>query len=201
MRSILFATVMTLMSGAIFAAEFRLGVVDFQQCLNGVEEGKAAKAKLKKEYDLKMKEIESKQKEFETKKAKFDKLQGEIQELQKQMQSGLLKPEGQEKGRKLETEFRKQLEEITELDQTIQKTKMQYQKEMADKEGKETEAILTKLKGIVSDIGRKDGLTMVLEASASGLVYAADPVMLTEKVIQKYNSLHTGGSSESKEKK
>jgi len=78
---------------------------------------------------------------------------------------------------------------------------MQYQKEMSEKEGKETESILVKLKEIVSDIGRKDGLTMVLEASASGLVYAADPVMLTEKVIQKYNSLHKGGSTDSKEKK
>ncbi|MBN8555659.1 MAG: OmpH family outer membrane protein [Deltaproteobacteria bacterium] len=187
-----------LAASAVSAADFKLGVVDFQQALNGVEEGKAAKAKLKNEYESKMKVVEAKQKDFDAKKAKFDKLQAEIAELQKQAQSGLLKADGQEKGRKLEGEFRKQLEEITELDQTIQKTRMQYQKEMGEKEAKETDVILTKLKAIVADIGRKDGLSMVLEASASGLVYASDPVMLTEKVIQKYNSTHKGGDTKEK---
>jgi len=160
------------------AGGLKLAVVDFQKALNSVEEGKSAKAKLKKEF-------EDKQKDLDARKVKLDKLQTEIEGLQKQMQSGLLKPEQQapimEKGRKLETDFRKQLEEFTDLGK-------KHQQEIGEKEMKATQEILGRLKQIVQDIGRQEAFNLVLEQNASGLVYASSYTDVTEKLIQKYNS-------------
>jgi len=155
----------------------KLAIVDFQKALNSVEEGKAAKAKLKKEFD-------DKQKDLDARKTRLDKLQTEIEGLQKQMQSGLLKPEQTtqivEKGRKLEGDFRKQLEEFTDLGR-------KHQQEIGEKEMKATQEILTRLRAIVQDIGRTDGFNLVMEQN-SGLVYASSYTDVTEKLIQKYNS-------------
>ncbi len=160
------------------AAPFKLAIVDFQKALNSVEEGKAAKAKLKKEFD-------DKQKDLDARKVRLDKLQGEIEGLQKQMQSGLLKQDQQaqiiDKGRKLEGDFRKQLEEFTDLGK-------KHQQEIGEKEMKATQDILGRLKGLVQDIGRQEAFTLVLEQSASGLVYASTYTDVTEKLIQAYNS-------------
>lgn len=158
------------------AAEFRLGVVDFQKALNSVDEGKNAKEKLKKEF-------EEKQKDIEGRKTKLDKLQTEIGELQKQAQSGIVKPEVMEKGRKLEGDFQKQFEEYSKLVQ-------QHQKDISEKEAKATSDILGKLRDLVVEIGRAGGYTMVLEANESGLLYASAPTDLTEQLIQKYNTTH-----------
>lgn len=162
--------------GQAKTGEFRLGIVDFQKALNGVEEGKKAKERLKKEFDEKAKDIEAR-------KGKLDKLQAEITELQKQAQSGIVKPEVMEKGRKLEGDFQKQFEEYTKLVQ-------QHQKDISEKEAKATSDIIGKLRDIVVDLGRSGGYTMVVEANESGLIYASAPTDLTEQAIQKYNSTH-----------
>lgn len=154
-------------------AEFRMGVVDFQQALNGVEEGKKAKAKLKKEF-------EGKQKDIEKRKADLEKRQKVLEDYQGKAASGLLKPEKMEEGRKLEAEFRKKFEEYTKLVQDSQKN-------ISQKEMDATRGILQKLRDMVVDLGRKEGFSMVLEKNESGLLYAASYTDLTEKLIQTYN--------------
>lgn len=173
-KKIIVSLLAMIIAAPLSAADFKLGVVDFQKSLNGVEEGKAAKERLKKEF-------EQKQKDLDGRKGKLDKLQTEITDLQKQLQSGVLKPEAREKGVKLETEFRKQLEEYTQLVQ-------QHQRDISEKEAKATQEIIGKLKNLVVEIGRADGYNMVMEANESGLVYASQYTDLTEKLIQRYNS-------------
>lgn len=181
--------ILTLVFGLVSATSFaadtsapaaggmKLAVVDFQKALNSVEEGKAAKEKLKKEF-------EEKQKQLDSRKKNLDKLQSELEGLQKQMQSGLLKPEQTtqiaEKGRKLEMDFRKQLEEFTDMGK-------KHQQEISEKEMKATQEILSRLKTLVQEIGRTESFTLVLEQNASGLVYASSYTDVTEKLIQKYN--------------
>ncbi len=156
--------------------DFKLAVVDFQAALNGVEEGKQAKSKLKQEFDVK-------QKDLEKRKTSLDKLQTEIASLQSQMQSGVLKPEAIEKGKKMEADFKKQLEEYSELLQSSQK-------DISEKEMKATQEIISKLRNLVIELGRNEGYSMVLEKNESGLIYAASYTDLTEKLIQKYNATH-----------
>ena len=168
----------------VFAADFKLGYVDFQRALNSVEEGKTAKTKLQKEF-------EAKQKEIEAKKAKLDALQKEITDLQQKAQSGLLKEADQVKGRKLEQDFQKGFQEYSQVVQ-------QHQKDISEKEANATGDILRKLRSQIEDISRQGGYTVVLEKNEAGLVYAAEATDLTEKLIQKYNSTYKGGSSDKK---
>ena len=53
-------------------AQQKVGVVDLQRAMNEVDEGKAAKALLKKDFD-------EKQKQLDAKKTEFEKLQGDFE--------------------------------------------------------------------------------------------------------------------------
>lgn len=151
----------------------RLAVVDFQQALNGVEEGRMVKARLKKDY-------ESRQKEIEKIKANVEALQNKLEGFQQKAASGLLKPESMEEGRKLEMEFRTKLEAYTNLIQDSQK-------EFSQKEMEATRGIINRLRDLVIEIGRKDGFSLVLEKNESGLLYASSYTDLTERLIQEFN--------------
>jgi len=155
------------------AADMKLGIVDFQQALNSVEEGKTAKDKLKKEF-------EGKQKEIEKQKAELEKLQIDIEGMQKKAASGLLKPEAMEGLGTKEKEFRGKYENYLTLVQN-------HQKDISQKEMEATRGILTRLRDIVVELGRQDGYSMVLEKNESGLLYASNYTDLTEKLIQEYN--------------
>jgi outer membrane protein len=177
-------------AGYVFAAAetFKLGVVDFQRALNGVDEGKTAKAKLQTEF-------ESKKAELEKRKGKLDKLQADIADLQKKIPAGnpqMASPELLEKGKKLETDFRTQFEEYTKL---MEKN----QKEISEKESSATSEILQKLKVITEELGRQGSFSMILERGAGVLLYASESTDLTEKVIQTFNTKFKGkGGSEKK---
>ena len=160
------------------ATEFKLAVVDFQKAINSIEEGKAMKAKLQKEADERKKELGARQ-------SKLEKMQKELEEIQKQAQSGLLKPEQSastiERGRKLDADFRKDLEAFTQL-------QMKSEQEFREKESKALQGMIPKMKELVQEIGRTDGFTLVMEANESGVFYAASFTDITEKLIQRYNS-------------
>lgn len=176
-RTFLIAACLALFSSTLLAAKdddsFRMAVVDVQKALNAVEEGKTAKAKLKKEFEKKQKEIEKRKEELE-------KLQTEIEGYQQKMASGLLSQEAMNKARKKEQDFRKKLEVYTEMVQNSQR-------EFSQKEVNATKGIVARLQEMVVEIGRKEGFSMVLEKNQSGLLYAASYTDLTEKLIQTYN--------------
>src|SRR5512138_2966308 len=58
---------------AVAHAEQKIGVVDLQRALNEVEEGKAAKALLKKDFDEKQKQLDGRKTEFDKLQADFEK--------------------------------------------------------------------------------------------------------------------------------
>lgn len=154
-------------------ANLKIGIVDLQRALNSVEEGKGARDNFKKE-------LESTQKQIDSRKVALEKLRKELEDLQTKAQSGLLKPEAMEQGRKKQADFQKQFEEYT---QWVEKT----QGDLARKEQEATQGILAKLKPVVDDIARKEGFNMIFERNQSGLLYAAAYTDVTEKLIQEYN--------------
>src|SRR5262245_43109153 len=75
MKSVLFLT-FCLCAAAPLAAradEPKIAYVDMQQVLNNVEEGRAAKDRLKKEFESKQKKLDALQNELKGKKDEFDK--------------------------------------------------------------------------------------------------------------------------------
>jgi outer membrane protein len=162
---------------ALARADMKLGYVDLQRALNEVEEGKAAKALLKKDFD-------EKQKQLDVKKAEFDKLQADAEKQFVVMSEAAKK----EKAGELDRRARE-----------LQGLFVQLQKDLSDREREATKGIFDRMASIVREIAEADGVTMVFEKGA-GLVYAPQSLDLTNELIRKYNARHPAGTGASAKK-
>ncbi|MFL5271913.1 MAG: OmpH family outer membrane protein [Anaeromyxobacteraceae bacterium] len=151
-------------------AEQKLAFVDLQRALNEVDEGKTAKAALKREFD-------QKQKTLDEKKGEFDKLRGEFEK------QAVVMSDDARKERQGELE-RKQME--------LQGLFVQMQKELSERERETTRGIFDKMHAIVSEIAEQEGVALVLTAEA--LVFATPSLDFTNELVRKYNARHKPGS-------
>jgi outer membrane protein len=146
---------------------FKVGYVDFQEALNSVDEGKQAKARLKREHENKQKELQSLQ-------GKLKKMKEELDKKRMILSADAL--------REKEGEFRKEF-------MGLQEKTNKYTMDLQTKEAESTNRILRVLKGLISDIGRKEGYSMILEKSQDVVIYSKDDADLTSRIIGMYNSL------------
>lgn len=156
------------------ASEFRLGLVDIQRAIDSVDEGKAKKEALEKEF-------KPKGDQFKEKEEKLKKMKEEIDNLQVKEASNLLKGPEVERLRSLKQTFEKQYMEYMQ-------GRQQTEQDAYEKQRKATDEILNKIQDVVKEVGREGSFTLILDKTHSGLIYASDPTELTEKVIQKYNA-------------
>jgi outer membrane protein len=163
---------------ALARAEQKFGYVDLQRALNEVDEGKAAKALLKKDFD-------EKQKQLDVKKADFDKLQADVEKQAAMMTDAAKK----EKAAELDRRARE-----------LQGLFMQLQKDLSDRERDATKGIFDKMAVLVHEIAEADGFTMVFEKGA-GIVYAPPSLDLTNELIRKYNGRFPAGQAKKSEAK
>ena len=152
---------------ALARAEQKLGYVDLQRALNEVEEGKVARAGLKKDFD-------EKQKQLDAKKAEFDKLQADLEKQAVVMSDAAKK----EKAGELDRRARE-----------LQGLFVSLQKDLSDREREATKGIFERMGALVREIALEKGYTIVLEKSA-GIVYAPPSLDLTDELIGRYNERH-----------
>jgi outer membrane protein len=148
------------------AAQVKLGYVDLQRALNEVDEGKAAKALLKKDF-------EEKQRQLDGRKAEFEKLNADFEKQQALMSDQAKKDKAVDLQRRM-----------VDLQQVYQ----QLQGDLAQREQEMTGGIYGKMRIIVKDIAEADGFTMIFEERA--LQYAQPSLDLTNELIRKYNAKH-----------
>ena len=168
--------VITAMIGSLFlpfqtagAENIKIGTVNFQQAINGVEQGKKAKATLKSE--------------FETKQKKLDLQQQELKKMQEDLekQKAVLSQEALLSKQKSFSD--KYLE--------LQKSMAGYRDELMSKESKMTGQILQNLKKIVGEIGQKEGFTLIVENSQETVLFSQAKEDLTNRVVTLYNQKFT----------
>jgi outer membrane protein len=152
-------------------AEQKIGFVDLQRALNEVDEGKAAKATLKREFDEKQKVLDQKKADFDLLRAGFEKQASVMSEEARKEKQGELERRGME----------------------LQATYVQMQKELSEREREATRGIFEKMNAIVREIAEGDGLSAVVQAEA--LVYAAPSLDITNELVRKYNGRHKGGGA------
>ncbi|MBK9516956.1 MAG: OmpH family outer membrane protein [Anaeromyxobacter sp.] len=154
-------------------AEQKLGYVDFQRAIKEVEEGKAAGAALKRDFDEKQKQLNGKSEEVK-------RLQEEFQK-----QAALLTPEAKAaKG--------------AEIERKMMETQEFYVKLQQDLSGKEREAmrpLADKMTAIVREIAEAEGFTMVFDRDSAGLIWAPTSLDLTNELIRKYNAKYPAGAA------
>ena len=172
MRSIqVFTVLIAVMLGsssamaALAAADTRIAVVDLQKALQSVESGRKAKSTLEKEFNDKKKQLQAEEEAIKKMTEEFKK------------QSLVLSDDA--KSRK-QNEIQERLVKYREL---FGKSQFDIQ----SRERQLTEPIILKLKGIVEDLGSKQGYTIILEKNENNVLFSLKKDDLTEEVIKLFN--------------
>lgn len=168
MKRILIVAVLisSVMLGRGAIAQEKVGLVDLQKALNEVEEGKAAKARLKAEFDAKQKTLDALQNDLKAMKDNLEK--------QKLVLS-------QDALKQKEIEYRDKFIEL-------QKKLAEFRADLQQKEAQYTGDIIIALKKLVSEVGARDKYTLVFEKGQDVVLYAPTSTDITPALIQLYNS-------------
>lgn len=167
MKRILLVIMMVLCASMAFSAEkaVKIGYIDLQRALNESDAGKEAKATFNKRVEELQKVLDEKQNELK-------KLQDEMEK-----QKGLLTPEARGEKEKV---YQQKLKDV-------QRFAKDSQEELQQKDAEMTKKILRDLRDIIKKIGNEEGYTIILERGDAFVLYAAEGVDITEKVIKAYS--------------
>jgi outer membrane protein len=177
MRTTILSLVAALALGAVPGhahAEGRIAFVDLQRALNSVDEGKAAKESLKREFDQKQKLLDDKKTEFDRLRQDFEKQSVVMSDDARKQKQGELERKGME----------------------LQSFFVQLQKELSEREREATRGIFDKMHVLVREIAEQEGVSVVVGAEA--LVYADPALDLTNELVRKYNARHKATAANGK---
>ncbi|MEO1230606.1 MAG: OmpH family outer membrane protein [Myxococcota bacterium] len=147
------------------AAEELIGYVNLQRAIVEVEDGKKAKSSLEATFKKKQASLRGKEKELE--------------DMQKALQDQGLDPSDPAAQAKMR-DFQKKFLALRE-------TLMKEQQELKRLEAQALGKITKRMRGIIADMGKAGGYTLILEAQESSLLFAKNHLDLTNEVIRKYN--------------
>jgi len=148
------------------AEDIKIGYVDMQRAVAETEDGKKARASLKKVFDQKQKELDEQQEALKKKKEDFDK-----------KRTLLSADKVREKEMELQGDFEK-----------VQQSYLRHQRDLQEKEGEVMQKILERMNRIINKIAGAENFTMILDSQRSGLVFAKPQFDLTNELIRRYNS-------------
>ncbi len=148
----------------------KIGVVNFQEALNGVEQGKTAKANLKSEFDARQKRLDLQQEDLK-------KMRDELEKKRL-----VLSP----------TDLQNKEEAFNKKYLELQKNFADYRQEIVQKEGVFTAAIIKNLKELCAEIGKQDGYALIVESSQDAVLFASAKEDLTSRLIKLYNQRYKG---------
>ena len=148
------------------AEEVKLGYVDLQRALNETDDGRKAKANLKKVFDQKQKELDEQQ----------ETLKKDIEDLNKKRT--LLPPD----------KVQAKEAELQERMQKVQQTYMRHQQDLSAKEQEATGKIFERMSRIISKIATTENFTMIFDKTQSSVLFAKPHLDLTNDLIRRYNA-------------
>ncbi len=147
-------------------AQVRIAVVDLQRALNETEDGRRAKARLKRLFKQRQQEL--------------DKAQGELKTLKEDI----------EKNREVWARdvLQKRVEDYQKIFLELQQQYVEFQRELSEKEGEMTAQIIARMEQILRRIGQTEGYTLIVERNEGGVVWVPSNLDVTDQVIQRYNA-------------
>ena len=154
----------------------KIGVIDFQKILEKSDAGKAAMAEINKHGKELEASLKKKGKEIEETK---NKLEREALVMSKEMR--------EEKEREIR---------INTNDLKILQNK--YTADLRQLEAKLVKNIQKEVLEIIAEIGKKEGFLVIFEKREAGVMYSPDTIDITDRLIQKYNSIFSKKSSKKK---
>ncbi|MBF8250721.1 MAG: periplasmic chaperone for outer rane protein Skp [Deltaproteobacteria bacterium] len=167
MKKIFLVVSIILCASIAFSAEkaLKIGYIDLQKSLNESDQGKEAKAAFNKR-------VEELQKALDEKQSELKKLQDELEK-----QKGVLTPEA--RGEK-EKAYQQKIKDA-------QRFAKDSQEELQQKDAELTKKIIKDLKDVIKKMGTDEEYTIILEKGDAFVLFAAEGVDITDKVIKAYN--------------
>ena len=159
----------TTLAAAARAQSLKLAYVDVQRAIQETEEGKAARNRLKTEFDQRRAQIDKKS-------ADLEKMQQEYEK-----QAPVLSDEAK---RKKQEEFQKALVEA-------RKSAGDLQEDMNRQEQAAMGNILQRLQQVVAEIAERESLSFVMDKGM--LLYAPAAADITNEVVRRYNDKFGAG--------
>lgn len=148
-----------------FAADVKIGLIDMQKAIQETNAGKKAKKELDEEFNKKKKDLEKLEAEIKKKGEDFDKKSMAMNEEARN-----------KKQAELQGEMRKYQEQAAKSQMEIQKREREL-----------SQPIITKLRGLIEDIAKKEDFTMILERSEQGVMWAKKEFDLTDRLVTEFD--------------
>lgn len=164
--SLVAALLISMMAPRLYA-QVRIAVVDLQRALNETDDGRRAKARLKRLFKQRQTELDERQNELKA-------LKEEIEQAS-------------EEGTLSESALRERAEEYQKAFVELQSTYMEYQRELAEKEADMTSSIIARMERILVSLGESEGYTLILERGEGGVIWTS-ATDLTDNLVERYNS-------------
>jgi outer membrane protein len=158
--------VLFLASPAIAQDASKVGYIDLQKALNASSSGKAAVEQLRAIFEEKKVSLEREKAAIEQRKDELDK--------QALLMNEATRREREDEIRRLERDWTRKINDSKE--------------EMSQQEARFLDQIRVELLKVIEDLGREGKYTLILEKSASAILYAPDSIDLTEEVVKRYDA-------------
>lgn len=157
--------VLALTSAKVFAAEAKIGFIDMQRAIQETDAGKKAKKDLEEDFNKKKKDLEKKEADIKKMGEDFEKRSMAMNE--------------DARGKK-QAEIQGEMRKYQEL---AGKSQTEIQK----RERELTQPIITKLRGIIDELAKKEDYTAILEKNEQSVMWAKKDLDITDTVIKEFN--------------
>ena len=167
-------------AGQASPSALRVGIVDLDRALKESTAGKHALATLKQFRDKVVKEINDKKRQKDAKETTLRDLQTELTS-QSMVLSDTAKRDKEETYRRQARELRKFIDDSNRFIE-------ESERELREREAELTSRLLRDLLDIVRAVGREESFTIIFERNERFLLFAADAIDLTEKIIKRFDT-------------
>lgn len=158
----------------------KVGIVDLDRALKDSTAGKQALETLKKFRDGVLKEISEKKRVKETKETSLRDLQTEL------TTQNLVLSEAAKRDK--EETYRRQVRELQRYINDSNRFIEESERDLRERESELTSRLLRQLVEIIKAIGKEENFTIIFEKNERFLLFAADAIDLTDKIIKRFDT-------------
>ena len=166
-------------AGQAATSPLKMGIIDLDRALKESVAGKQALQTLKQFRDKVVKEINDKKRQKDSKEATLHDLQTELTS-QSLVLSDTAKRDKEETYRRQVRDLRKFIDDSNHFIE-------ESERELREREAEMTSKLLRDLLDIVRAVGKEEGFTIIFERNERFLLYAADAIDLTDKIIKRFD--------------
>ncbi len=167
-------------AGQASPSALKVGIVDLDRALKESAAGKQALSTLKQFRDKVVKDINEKKRQKDSKETTLRDLQTELTS-----QSMVLSDAAK---RDKEESYRRQVRDLRKFIDDSNRFIEESERELREREAELTSRLLRDLLEIIKAIGREESFTIIFERNDRVLLFVADAIDLTEKIIKRFDT-------------